>query len=321
MTRSVHNLGCWVALVMLALGITNARAAYPERPITLIVPWGVGGGTDATARLLARHLTAQLNVPVDVVNRTGDEGVRGLRALAQAPADGYTLGIVTLGGQIALRAASIELDHESFTPLTLYNEDPASLLVRADAPYRSAVDLLAAARSDRFRASGGARGDIWHLAWSGALGTTDVAPASVVWQPDDAAVALRELAAGRVDVVICSLPEAAAALAARQIRSLAVMNPARLPAFPEIPTLQEATGATWSFAAWRGIVGPRGLDEEVRDILVAALQQIQATPDFAAIMAQWGFSSVSKGPAAFAARMAASDAAIRPLIEALGAQP
>ena len=83
--------------------------------------------------------------------------------------------------------------------------------------------------------------------------------------------------------------------------------------------MQESTGDTWTFAAWRGIVGPPDLDEEVLETLVPALQQIQAAPEFRAVMAQWGFGAVSEGPAEFAARMAASDAAIRPLIEALDA--
>ena len=85
-----------LAAAALALLVTAAHAAYPERPITLIVPWGAGGGTDATARIIGTLLEKELGQPVNVVNRTGGSGVVGHAAIASAPADGYTIGLITV---------------------------------------------------------------------------------------------------------------------------------------------------------------------------------------------------------------------------------
>ncbi len=82
-----------IALVLLAV---SAHAAYPDRPITLIVPWGAGGGTDATARIIGSLMEKELGVPINVVNRTGGSGVVGHAAIASAPPDGYTIGMVTV---------------------------------------------------------------------------------------------------------------------------------------------------------------------------------------------------------------------------------
>src|ERR1700675_4371244 len=85
-----------LAAAMLALLVTAAHAADSQPPITLIVPWGAGGGTDATARIIGTLMEKELGQPVNVVNRTGGSGVVGHSAIAQAPADGYTLGMINV---------------------------------------------------------------------------------------------------------------------------------------------------------------------------------------------------------------------------------
>src|SRR5262245_58348816 len=94
--RRISRLAGVAAVALAVLGAAPAQAAYPERPITLIVPWGAGGGTDATGRILASLMEKQLGVPVTVVNRTGGSGVVGHSAIATAAADGYTLGVITV---------------------------------------------------------------------------------------------------------------------------------------------------------------------------------------------------------------------------------
>src|SRR3989440_5884786 len=86
----------WIAATLLTLVCNAAQAAWPERPITLIVPWGAGGGTDATARIIGSLLEKELGQPVNVVNRTGGSGVVGHQAIASSPADGYTIGMITV---------------------------------------------------------------------------------------------------------------------------------------------------------------------------------------------------------------------------------
>ena len=135
------------ALAALAVS-TFAAAAYPDRPITLIVPWGAGGGTDATARIIGTLLEKELKQPVNVVNRTGGSGVVGHSAIAQSPADGYTIGLITVEIGMMHWQGLTELKGSSFTPLGLVNADPAGLQVRADAPYKSVKDLVDAIKAD-----------------------------------------------------------------------------------------------------------------------------------------------------------------------------
>src|SRR6267378_2549182 len=114
---------------------SSAFAQYPQRPIQLIVPWGAGGGTDATARIIGSLLEKDLKQPVNVVNRTGGSGVVGHAAIASATPDGYTIGMVTVEIGMMHWQGLTELSGASYTPIGLVNADPAGLQVRADAPY------------------------------------------------------------------------------------------------------------------------------------------------------------------------------------------
>ncbi len=108
------------------LGLENAlaQAAWPSRPVTVVCPWGAGGGTDATARIVSAILEKNLGQPFNVVNRTGGSGVVGHSAIATAPADGYTLGMITVEITMMHHQGLTELNPTSYTPLALMNEDP-----------------------------------------------------------------------------------------------------------------------------------------------------------------------------------------------------
>src|SRR4029079_383922 len=110
-----------------ALYVTVAVAAYPERPITLIVPWGAGGGTDATARIIGTLMEKELGQPVNVVNRTGGSGVVGHQAIATAPPDGYTIGLITVEIGMLHWQGLTDLTGASFTPLALVNADTSGV--------------------------------------------------------------------------------------------------------------------------------------------------------------------------------------------------
>ncbi len=148
------------ALALLGLVPPAAFGAYPERPITLIVPWGAGGGTDATARIIGSLLEKDVGQPVNVVNRTGGSGVVGHAAIASAASDGYTIGIVTVEIGMMHWQGLTELSGASYTPVGLVNADPAGLQVRADAPYKNVNELVAAIKANpgKFKASGTGQG-------------------------------------------------------------------------------------------------------------------------------------------------------------------
>ena len=158
-------------LACLAAALPAAAQNYPVRPITMIVPWGAGGGTDAVARIVASLLEKDLGQPVTVVNRTGGSGVVGHAAIASAPADGYTIGLATVEIGMMHWQGLTQLTGASYTPIGLVNADPAGIQVRADSPYKNVNDLLAAIKANpgKFKASGTGQGGIWHLAIAGLL--------------------------------------------------------------------------------------------------------------------------------------------------------
>ena len=320
MRKGLKGLAAIVALLGITLG-TAAQAAYPDRPITLIVPWGAGGGTDAVARILGTLMEKDLGQPVNVVNRTGGSGVVGHQAISAAPADGYTIGMITVEIGMMHHQGLTDLKGTSYTPIALVNADPAGVQVRADAPYKNVSELLAAVKANpgKFKASGTGQGGIWHLALAGMLSDQKIDPASVPWVPSNgAAPGLQDLAAGGVEFVPCSLPEARALIEAGKVRALTVMDPKRSMLFPDVPTLKEATGSSWATGAWRGIAAPKGLPADVQAKLEAAVKKAYDSKDYKDFMAQRGFGVLWGNAKEFASFMAKGDADMKAVMTAVG---
>jgi tripartite-type tricarboxylate transporter receptor subunit TctC len=310
------------ALALTALLFSAAaQAAYPERPVTLIVPWAAGGGTDATARIIGSLLERELGQPINVVNRTGGNGVVGHQAIAAAAPDGYTIGILTVEIGMMHWQGLTELTGTSYTPLALVNFDAAGLSVAADAPYKSANDLIAAIKANpgKMKASGTAQGGIWHLALAGMLRDMKIEPTAVAWVPSNgAAPGLQDMVAGGVQLAPVSLPEARALIDAGKVRPLVVMAEKRIALYPNLPTLKEATGSSWTLGAWRGIAAPKGIPAEARDKLVAALQKVVASKDYTEFMGKQGYGVLYAAPDDFAKWMAKSDADLGATMKAVG---
>lgn len=305
----------------LLLVASTAYAQYPQRPVQLIVPWGAGGGTDATARIIASLLEKELKQPFNVVNRTGGSGVVGHQAIASAPADGYTLGLITVEITMMHHVGLTQLKHTDYTPIGLVNADPAGVNVRVDSPYKSVKDLLAAIKANpgKLKASGTGQGGIWHLAIAGLLKDQGIEPGALPWVPSNgAAPGLQDMVAGGVDVVPCSIPEARAMIDAGKVRPLAIMD-ANAPAlYPKLPTLKQELGTSWEIAAWRVIAAPKGLPADVQRTLVTALKKVYDSKEYKDFMASRGFGVVWADPAGTAKFMAASDANLGAALKAVG---
>jgi len=310
------------ALVAGTIGLAGqAQAVYPERPLTLIVPWGAGGGTDATARIVASLLEKELGQPINVVNRTGGSGVVGHSAIAEADPDGYTLGIATVEIGMMHWQGLTELTSENYTPLALVNEDPAAVTVRADAEWADLSALIEDIKANpgKFKASGTGQGGIWHLAIAGLLSELGIDPTAVPWVPSEgAAPGLQDLVAGGVDMAPVSIPEARSLLDAGRVKSLAVMSSERNAAFPNVPTTQETVGVAWNIGAWRGIVGPGGLPDEVTSVLVPALERVYDSAEYKEFMSGRGFGMRWAAGDEFAAFMKASDADLGEVMKKVG---
>ena len=310
------------ALALAAALVSGAAvAAYPERPITLIVPWGAGGGTDATARIIGSLLEKELGQPINVVNRTGGSGVVGHQAIASAPTDGYTIGMITVEIAMMHWTGLTTLTPSDFIAIAVVNADPAGISVRADAPYKSVKDLLAAVKANpgKFKASGTGQGGIWHLALAGLLKDQGIDPAAVPWVPSNgAAPGLQDLVSGGVEIAPVSIPEARSLIDAGKVKPLAIMdaNPPAL--YPNLPTIKKELGTDWTMAAWRAIAVPKGAPAEVTNRLAAALKKVHDSKEFRDFMAARGFGVIWSGPADAARFMAKSDADLGSVMKAVG---
>jgi tripartite-type tricarboxylate transporter receptor subunit TctC len=259
--------------------------------------------------------------PVNVVNRTGGNGVVGHSAIATAPADGYTIGMVTVEISMMHWAGLTELNPKDYTPLALMNIDPAAVTVRADSPYKTVNDLLNAAKANpgKFKASGTGQGGIWHLALAGMLKDQKMDLSATPWVPSNgAAPAMNDLAAGGVEFVTCSLPESRALIDAGKARPLAVMASQPSGLYPNVPTLKAATGSNWTIGAWRGIAGPKGLPADVQAKLGTVLKKIYDSQDYQGFMQQRGFGVVYADAKGFEQFMAKGDADMGVVMKSLG---
>jgi len=319
LSRAFARLATFVVFAVIAGGATAQN--YPNRPLTFVVPWGAGGGTDTTARYFATMLEKELGQPVNVVNRTGGGGVVGHSAIAQAPADGYTIGMITVEISMMHWQGLTDLNPASYTPLALVNADPAGFTVRADSQWKSVKEVLdyAKANPGKLKASGTGQGGIWHLALAGLMNDAKIPQTAIPWVPSNgAAPAMQDLAAGGVDVVTCSLPEARALIEAGKARPLAVMDSKPSQLFPNVPTMKQAAGSDWTVSAWRGIAGPKGLPKDVETKLVAAIKKIWDSKEFKDFASSKGYGTAWAAQADFAAFMAKGDADMGVVMKAAG---
>jgi len=310
------------AAVLLSTVAAPALAEYPDRPLTLYVAWGAGGGTDAVARVIAVGLEKELGQGVNVVNRTGGSGVVGHSAMASADPDGYTIGLATTEVNLMHWLGLTELDYTVYTPLALMNEDPAGVQVAADSEYQTVNELLEAIEESpagTFLATGSGQGSSWHVAIAGMLNAADIDPSKVTWVPSDgAASGLQELLAGGTHIVPSSLVEARGLIEAGRVKSLAYMSSERSKLFPDVPTLLEETGSDWEFGAWRGIVAPAGLPDDIRDRLVTALDAVYQSEEYHEFMNAQGFGTRYMDGEGFGTFMETMDANFGETMKAIG---
>jgi len=273
-------------LLILAFSLFALAQKYPIRPITLIVPWSAGGSTDLTARALAPILDKILGQPVQVVNRTGGGGAVGHSAIAQGGPDGYNIGIITLEVVLPSWVAQTKIDASSFTPIALLVLNPVAIVVRKDAPWRTAQELIADIKANpgKYKASGTARGGSYDYARLGFLKNIGAKDSSLPWVPSQgAAAALQELISGGVNVAFVSIGEGSALVKAGEARYLAFMTEKRFPAFGDIPTLKEL-GVDWTFASFLMAAAPKyTLPSVARQLDVAFAKAVQ-DPEFIKFM-------------------------------------
>ncbi|MGQ9371621.1 tripartite tricarboxylate transporter substrate binding protein [Azospirillum sp. ST 5-10] len=279
-------------LAGLLLAPAAADAAFPERPLTIIVPAAAGGGGDTTTRILAREVEKAFGQPVTIVNQGQGGGVVGLTSIRRAEPDGYTVGLLfPYAGYKAMGLA--DFTRQDFTPIANFNGDSSALLVGADSPFRDLASALDAVKADpgryKVHCSGGC-GSVWDVPVAGMMLDYGIAVDKVAWIPGQgAATGLTELASGGVDFQTASLPEAAALIKAGRVRPLAVLSPTPVPGFEDVPTTTEAIGRTIDGGTWRAIGGPAGLPDDARAAWEEAIRKAVASDGFREAMRKANF--------------------------------
>ena len=265
-----------VALALLgAVTIDRAAAQYPERGLTLIVPYGAGGGTDVTARLLAKDLEVTLGKPVTVQNLAGGGGWLGWGALASAKPDGYTIGYLNapsmFAGYLDTKLGRKE-SLDSFTPISNHVIDYNVWTVKADSPFKTVKDVIEAAKKapEQISVTAYGAGSDDHLAILSIEAETGTKFITV--HSRSTTEAKTQALGGHVQVLGANISEVAEDVKSGQLRMLGVMAPQRSRFLPDAPTFKEqGLNQVWSVS--RGIAAPAGLPKDVEATLTAALEK------------------------------------------------
>jgi tripartite-type tricarboxylate transporter receptor subunit TctC len=311
-----HAAPAWFWRLLLCLVVLpvvvgcGSQSEFPSQPIVLICPWSPGGGTDRVSRQVATQLSESLGVPVNVVNATGGGGVTGHTRGAVARPDGYTLTMATVELNMLHWRGLTTISPDDFEPLALCNRDAAAIFVRNDSPWQTLADLEStiAKEPGKLRASGSARGSIWHVALAGWLLEQGLPADATAWVSiNGSGPSLQELLAGGVELICCSVPEARGLLTGGELRCLGVMADSRHPLAPNVPTFREA-GCDWALGGWRGLMLPLGVPEERATVIREAVLETVESDAFAQFMETAGFNLTIGEPDAFEQLLATFDA-------------
>jgi tripartite-type tricarboxylate transporter receptor subunit TctC len=278
--KSITRILLFVMVLSVSGTMASFAADYPTKPITLMVPWAAGGGTDVGARILAAIAEKKVGQPIIVVNKVGAGSQVGMTELARAKPDGYYLGFASLPATNTIildpeRKAAFDVD--SFLPIINQVLDPGLIWVKADSPYKTVKDLLddAKRRQGQVRASTtGILGDD-HLAilmMEKAAGVT-----FRIVHFEGGAQQFTATLGGQVDVSFDNVGSVVTKIRAGQVRGLAVMDKERSKFLPEVPTLGEVGFPNIISSSTRGIMGPKGIPDpvvkKIQDIFLTSMKE------------------------------------------------
>jgi tripartite-type tricarboxylate transporter receptor subunit TctC len=270
----------------LALALTcahaPAQAPYPARPVTMIVPFPPGGGTDVGARLIAQKLTLKWGQTVVVENRGGAAGIVGMDAAAKAKPDGHTIVMGNVGtiaiNQSLYKSLPYDADN-ALVPVVMVADLPLVLLAHVGLKEKTPAELIAAAKASPGKytfASSGA-GGAPHLAAEIFQNMAGVKMLHVPYKGGGPAVA--DLIAGHVNILFTTILEAVGQVKGGKLNGMAVSSKARSPALPDVPTLAEAALPGYESGSWIGLMAPAGTPAAIIDKIAADTRDIVAQAD------------------------------------------
>ncbi len=302
-----------VAIATVALVPTWVAAqAFPSQPVSLVVPWPAGGGSDISMRLLADGASHRMGVPVVVVNKPGAGGTVGLKDVAQSRPDGYTLAMLATGALFAQYNNPAANPISDFELIAFFGDDPAALTVSAKTGFKTVADFIAAAKAapGRIRNGNDQPGGTSHVTASlleKALGVRLIKVPYAGFAPT-----VQALLAGELDSTTVGVPDVLQHHQAGTVRMLGVAATERHFLAPDVPTFREQ-GIDFVSGTWRVIVGPRGIPADRLAILESRLLETMNDVEFKAKARAAGFIVAPLGRSDTARRLAAEDAAMYPV--------
>jgi tripartite-type tricarboxylate transporter receptor subunit TctC len=323
MRKRILQLACLglVFLTALSLGLaTPAAAKFPDRSLTLIVPWSPGGSGDMTCRILAAHMKQTLGQPVVVKNMPGAGSMVGAKALADSKPDGYTMGFLGISAAIAQYTSVSPVMMKSYTAVAGIINPELVVLVNNDRPWKTFGEFLDYARKNpgKVKNANAGAGVIDHLystEFGKVAGVKFIQVPYKGWGPSLAA-----LAGGHVDTMFVAIGPAKALIKAGKIRPLAIAAEKRHPAYPDLPTMKEG-GVDIVMPFWESIVVPAGTPQADIAVLEDAIQKAFADPGVQKRIKDSGLDVSFMDTAGIAKLRAASDQKVKSMVEALGLNP
>jgi tripartite-type tricarboxylate transporter receptor subunit TctC len=275
----------------MAWGLARAQGAWPARPVTFIVPFPAGGGTDAFARPLTTVMTRQLGKQVIIDNRGGAGGTVGAGAAARAAPDGYTFFMGAVHHAIA-PAMYPKLDYSiegDFVPVGLISSVPQVVVINPQRVQANTLkEFLDLARKNpgKLNYASAGNGTSHHLAGELFKLQTKTYITHIPYR--GAGPALQDLITGQVDVMFDGLGSSAAHIKSGRIRALATASQKRAPGFPDLPTAPELGLTSYQVATWYGLWAPKGTPKEIVDQMQAEMQKAMATAELQALWTSLG---------------------------------
>jgi tripartite-type tricarboxylate transporter receptor subunit TctC len=313
-----------VAAALLMLGGVASAETYPERTITMVVPFAAGGPTDTVARLIAEPMSKTLGQQVIVENVGGAGGTLGAGRVAKADPDGYTLLLHHIG-QSTSASLYRKLAYDpatAFAPIGLVTDVPMTIVAKNGLPPGSVGELIdwLKARKDEVTLANAGIGSASHLCGMLLMSALDTRMTTVPYK--GTGPAMTDLLGGQVDIMCDQTTNTTGQIKSGKIKGYAVTTPERLPVLPDLPTLDEAGLEGFEMTVWHGLYAPAGTPKDIVEKLSAALQVALKDPKVVERFAQLGTAPVAPEqatPAALDQHLAAEIEKWKPVIQSAGA--
>ncbi len=311
------GLACLLVALGFALSFAQVQAVdYPTSPVSVIVPYGAGGGTDLVARALADTVKGSFPRGIAVENRTGGGGSVGMSYGQNARPDGSIITMITVElVTLPHTGTGGDISYTKFDPIMMVNSAYSAITVQKSSPYNSLKDLIEAAKENPLQVGNSGIGAIWHLA---AAGLEQAAGVEFVHIPfDGAAPAITSLLGGHIDFVSVSYAEVASQVEAGELKVLAILAPNRLATAPDVPTAKEL-GYDVSIGTWRGFGVPKGTPAEIVSWLETTFTEGAKSDQFVKFMKDTQNDIEILSSKEYAERLVGDDAMFKKLINDLG---